>query len=147
MVTFNENIEIMKSFSEWWREETNPEFRLSSNKHILYKYEIYYQIELFFGCSKPKIFFKFLKKFSNDYPSKLFYYVRILNFLIYFDINIFFFFSSCDRVDWVEERRFWTFEGLLTLLGFISGLAVFIRQKQLDHRMYQRIQKQIASGV
>ena len=57
------------------------------------------------------------------------------------------FFSSCDRVDWVEERRFWTFEGLLTLLGFISGLAVFIRQKQLDHRMYQRIQKQIASGV
>lgn len=56
-------------------------------------------------------------------------------------------YRSCDRVDWVEERRFWTFEGLLTLLGFVSGLAVFIRQKQLDHRMYQRIQKQIASGV
>ena len=55
-------------------------------------------------------------------------------------------FSSCDRVDWVEERRFWTFEGLLTLLGLASGLAVFIRQKQLDHRMYQRIQRQIASA-
>ena len=53
---------------------------------------------------------------------------------------------SCDRVDWVEERRFWTFEGLLTLLGLASGLAVFIRQKQLDHRMYQRIQRQIASA-
>ena len=54
---------------------------------------------------------------------------------------------SCDRVDWVEERRFWTFEGLLTLTGLISGLCVFVRQKQLDHRVYQRIQKQIASGV
>jgi hypothetical protein len=57
------------------------------------------------------------------------------------------YFCSCDRVEWVEERRFWTFEGLLTLIGLVSGLAVFIRQKQLDHRMYQRIQKQIAAGV
>ena len=55
--------------------------------------------------------------------------------------------SSCDRVEWVEERRFWTFEGLLVLFGFLSGLSVFVRQKQLDHRMYQRIQRQIASGV
>ncbi len=56
-------------------------------------------------------------------------------------------FYSCDTVDWIEEQKFWTFEGLLTLLGVVSGAAVFIRQKQLDHRMYQRIQKQIASGV
>ena len=56
-------------------------------------------------------------------------------------------YRSCDRVEWVEERRFWTFEGLLSLTGFISGLCVFVRQKQLDHRVYQRIQKQITSGV
>ena len=54
---------------------------------------------------------------------------------------------SCDRVEWVEEKRFWTFEGLLLLLGLVSGLSVFVRQKQLDHRMYQRIQRQIAAGV
>ena len=47
----------------------------------------------------------------------------------------------------MEERRFWTFEGVLSLLGVISALSVYIRQKQLDHRMYQRIQRQIAAGV
>jgi len=56
-------------------------------------------------------------------------------------------YRSCDRVEWVEEKRFWTFEGLLLLLGLLTGLSVFVRQKQLDHRMYQRIQRQIASGV
>ncbi len=54
---------------------------------------------------------------------------------------------SCDKVDWMEEQKFWTFEGILTVLGFVSGTALFIRQKQLDHKMYQRIQRQIATGV
>lgn len=54
---------------------------------------------------------------------------------------------SCDRVTWLEERRFWTFEGILFLMGLVSALGVFVRQKQLDHKMYQRIQKQIAEGV
>ncbi len=48
---------------------------------------------------------------------------------------------------WLEERKFWTFEGSLTLMGILSGMAVYVRQKQLDHRTYQRIQKQLASGV
>lgn len=56
-------------------------------------------------------------------------------------------YRSCDRVDWMEEKRFWTFEGVLAVMGLICGMAVFVRQKQLDHRMYQRIQKQIAAGV
>lgn len=54
---------------------------------------------------------------------------------------------SCDRVGWIEEKHFWTFECALTLLGILSGLSLYIRQKQIDHRMYQRIQKQIAAGV
>ena len=56
-------------------------------------------------------------------------------------------FFSCEKVRWIEERNFWTFEGVPSLLGALSALSVFIRQKQLDHRMYQRIQRQIASGV
>ncbi|XP_059082189.1 protein JTB-like isoform X2 [Tigriopus californicus] len=56
-------------------------------------------------------------------------------------------YRSCDVVPWIEERRFWTFEGLLSFFGFCSAMTVFVRQKQLDHRMYQRIQRQIAAGV
>jgi hypothetical protein len=47
----------------------------------------------------------------------------------------------------VEEKKFWTFEAVLTLLGLVSGTGLFIRQKQIDHRMYQKIQRQIAAGV
>ena len=54
---------------------------------------------------------------------------------------------SCDRVTWLEERKFWTFEAVLTVLGILSGAALFVRQKQIDHRMYKKIQRQIAAGV
>ena len=47
----------------------------------------------------------------------------------------------------MEERRFWTFEAAACFLGVLSALSVFVRQKQLDHRMYKRIQKQMTSGV
>ncbi len=56
-------------------------------------------------------------------------------------------YRSCSRVTWLEERKFWTFEGSLTLMGILSGMAVYVRQKQLDHRTYQSIKKQLASGV
>ena len=54
---------------------------------------------------------------------------------------------SCSVVPWMEERRFWTFEAAACFLGVLSALSVFVRQKQLDHRMYKRIQKQMTSGV
>jgi hypothetical protein len=54
---------------------------------------------------------------------------------------------SCNVVLWIEERRFWTFEGVISVFGVVSAISVFIRQKQLDHKMYKRIQKQITSGV
>ena len=56
-------------------------------------------------------------------------------------------YRSCDRVPWIEESKFWKFEGFCVFSSFVCGIALFIRQKQLDHWMYQRIQRQMASGV
>ncbi|XP_021919690.1 protein JTB [Zootermopsis nevadensis] len=54
---------------------------------------------------------------------------------------------SCDKVTWLEERKFWIFEGSVFVVGVISTTFVFARQKILDHRMLRRIQRQLASGV
>ena len=53
---------------------------------------------------------------------------------------------SCERVAWIEERRFWKAELTFGVVGFFSGLVVYVRRKQLDHKMYQRIQRQIANS-
>ena len=47
---------------------------------------------------------------------------------------------------WIEERKFWKAELMFGVVGFFSGLVVYVRQKQLDHKMYQRIQRQIANS-
>ncbi|XP_034245423.1 protein JTB [Thrips palmi] len=52
---------------------------------------------------------------------------------------------SCQKVVWLEERKFWLFE-VFTLCGaLISSLAVFIRQRQLDRRMMKRLQAQLST--
>eukprot|EP00088_Acartia_fossae_P022313 TRINITY_DN23552_c0_g1_i1.p1 TRINITY_DN23552_c0_g1~~TRINITY_DN23552_c0_g1_i1.p1 ORF type:complete len:158 (-),score=14.11 TRINITY_DN23552_c0_g1_i1:261-734(-) len=56
-------------------------------------------------------------------------------------------YRACHQVAWVEERRFWIFEAVMFVSGCISASFVFLRQKQLDHIVYKRIQKQIATGV
>ncbi|XP_068206814.1 protein JTB-like [Palaemon carinicauda] len=56
-------------------------------------------------------------------------------------------FKKCDRVVWIEERNFWTFEAVTGAVGLIAGLATVARQKVLDHRILQRIQRQVAAGV
>jgi len=56
-------------------------------------------------------------------------------------------YRACDKVRWVEERKFWMFESVMALVAGVSYGLVFLRQKQQDHKMYQRIQKQIAAGV
>jgi len=56
-------------------------------------------------------------------------------------------YRACDKVIWVEERKFWIFETVMCLLGGLSYAVVFLRQKQQDHKMYQKIQRQIAAGV
>jgi hypothetical protein len=56
-------------------------------------------------------------------------------------------YRACHQVAWVEERKFWIFETVMFLTGCVSSGFVFLRQKQLDHIVYKRIQKQIATGV
>jgi len=56
-------------------------------------------------------------------------------------------YRACDKVVWVEERRFWIFETVMFFLGCFSAGMVYLRQKQLDHIVYKRIQKQIANGA
>jgi len=56
-------------------------------------------------------------------------------------------FRACNKVSRIEEQKFWMFELVCALMGGVSASVVFIRQKQLDHKMYQRLQRQIAAGV
>ena len=56
-------------------------------------------------------------------------------------------FRACGKVTRIEERKFWIFEFVCALSGALSASIVFLRQKQLDHKMYQKIQRQIAAGV
>lgn len=56
-------------------------------------------------------------------------------------------YRKCDRVVWLEEREFWTFEAVVSIMGILSGLTTFARQKVLDRRILQRIQRQVAAGV
>jgi len=54
---------------------------------------------------------------------------------------------SCDKVAWLEERKFWIFEGVTIGGSLISTLTVFLRQRVLDRRMLRRLQRQLASGA
>jgi len=56
-------------------------------------------------------------------------------------------YRACDKVIRVEEQKFWIFEFVCAVSGALSASVVFLRQKQLDHKMYQKIQRQIAAGV
>lgn len=54
---------------------------------------------------------------------------------------------SCDRVAWLEERAFWTFQGLTFVGAVISTTLVITRKRILNKRTLQRMQKQLANGV
>jgi len=56
-------------------------------------------------------------------------------------------YRTCDKVVWLEEQHFWAFEGVMALVGIMSGLTTVIRQRTLDHKILQRIQRQLAAGV
>lgn len=57
------------------------------------------------------------------------------------------FYSSCDKVQWLEERNFFIFESCMAGFGILGAIIVKFRQKQLDQRMMARIQQQISAGV
>ena len=56
-------------------------------------------------------------------------------------------YRACNKVGRIEDRKFWMFEFVCALIGAVSASVVFLRQKQLDHKMYQRLQRQIANGA
>lgn len=56
-------------------------------------------------------------------------------------------FVGCDISPAVEEADFWKFELLTLLVGLTSYAVVYLRQKKLDKRLMEKINKQIAAGI
>ncbi|XP_044745586.1 protein JTB-like isoform X2 [Coccinella septempunctata] len=54
---------------------------------------------------------------------------------------------SCDSAAYYDERAFWTFELFMFMLSTISFLCFISRQKVLNKRMMQRVQRQLANSV
>lgn len=54
---------------------------------------------------------------------------------------------SCDKVAWLEERSFWTFQGSTFIIAVISTTFVIARKRVLNRRMLVRMQKQLANSV
>ncbi|BFZ02155.1 hypothetical protein BsWGS_05195 [Bradybaena similaris] len=55
--------------------------------------------------------------------------------------------SWCDISPAVEESDFWKFQLCTLLLGLSSYAVVYLRQKKLDKRLMEKINKQIAAGI
>ncbi|KAH9489684.1 hypothetical protein Btru_056315 [Bulinus truncatus] len=53
----------------------------------------------------------------------------------------------CDISPAVEESDFWKFQLCTLLLGLSSYTVVYLRQKKLDKKLMEKINKQIAAGV
>ncbi|CAG5128646.1 unnamed protein product [Candidula unifasciata] len=56
-------------------------------------------------------------------------------------------FIWCDISPAVEEADFWKFQLCTLVLGLSSYAVVYLRQKKLDKRLMEKINKQIAAGV
>lgn len=56
-------------------------------------------------------------------------------------------YKSCDRVEWLEDRKFWAFEIFMLAIGVVTSGCVVYRQKVLDHIMLRRVQNQLANCV
>lgn len=55
------------------------------------------------------------------------------------------FISSCAKVSWIEEEKFWKFECAVFIFSVIFTYIVFFRQRVLNERVMRRIQKRLAS--
>lgn len=56
-------------------------------------------------------------------------------------------YRGCDKVDWLEEKKFWQFEGFVFVLAITSSSCVFLRQRILDHRHLKSLQRRLAASV
>lgn len=55
--------------------------------------------------------------------------------------------KSCDKVAWIDERNFWTFEGVLIVVSALSTSVVFLRQRNLDRKVMLKVQRQLEQSV
>lgn len=51
-------------------------------------------------------------------------------------------FRSCERVLWLDEKRFWTLEIVSLVVGLFSSMFVVWRLKILEYQMMKKIQQQ-----
>lgn len=54
---------------------------------------------------------------------------------------------SCDKVAWLDEKNFYTFECLTIVVGAIATLASYYRQRVLDNKVQLKIQRQLRQAV
>jgi hypothetical protein len=50
---------------------------------------------------------------------------------------------SCDKVAWLDEKNFWSFQGITFTIGFLAYLVAYSRQKVLNRRAILKIQRQL----
>lgn len=58
-----------------------------------------------------------------------------------------FFSFSCDKVAWIDERNFWTFEGVLLVVGALSTGVTILRKRSLDRIVMLKVQRQLEQSV
>lgn len=56
-------------------------------------------------------------------------------------------FCSCDKVAWLDERNYWTFEAVLFVIAVISSGLSFLRQRALDRKTMLKVQRQLGQSV
>lgn len=54
---------------------------------------------------------------------------------------------SCDRVAWIDERNYWTFEAILIIVAILSTSVSFLRQRSLDRKVMLKVQRQLEQSV
>lgn len=54
---------------------------------------------------------------------------------------------SCDKVQWIEEKKFWQFEVLVFVIALTSTASVFLRQRLLDQQHLKTLQRRLACSV
>lgn len=54
---------------------------------------------------------------------------------------------SCDRVAWLDERNFWSFESIFLIIGIVATSVSAARQRILDRRTTLKIQRQLGQSI
>lgn len=54
---------------------------------------------------------------------------------------------SCDKVAWIDERNYWTFEGVLLVIGALSTGITVLRKRSLDRKVMLKVQRQLEQSV